>query len=199
MRLLKFEGGDVEEYRKMAAEKAAAEKEKEMAGSAFVIYPEEELKKQKSMRKGPELLPESERDDVLRKYTHHLPDNVYIGLLFLNDRADFSGGDLIVNKIPHVQEHQVESADEDEDDDEDEAKMSGEVRDPNRLKYSNLSRMTPEKASLVLIQAKYAFGFRQLNAGVRNVLMIEYWNFQHAPIGKTRLAIEEAQQRHKEL
>lgn len=83
----------------------------------------------------------------------------------LSERTDFVGGEILVSKTPHalpVKSDDARSLSEDgyaEDEEPDESQQNAADEDlvqkeihNKMLKYAKLSRFTPDKSSLVLIQ-----------------------------------------------
>ncbi len=81
----------------------------------------------------------------------------------LSERADFVGGEILVSRTPHTpapkadvgrslgEDGYEEEADESQQNAADEDLVQQEIRN-KMLKYAKLSRFTPDKSSLLLIQ-----------------------------------------------
>lgn len=105
------------------------------------------------------------------------PDVRYFALLPLNERSDFSGGEILVRKTPNAKHYtqrggnssnskatlsegsesdQSEADDEDEEEEEDQMELRT-AQKTLRPKYDKFTRFTPDKGSIVILNGKLMF------------------------------------------
>ena len=164
---------------------------------------------------GPDPIPEDElpddllADEFVVDYIDDDQDSTYTLHTLVNDRNQFFGGTILVKKYDKKtqDDNSIDTEDEDMYDDEYELQLD---KDPNgflwrmtnvtkpkpRPKFNALTtkvaRYTPERGSFVVIRAGNPHGAHTVTRGRRLGLMIELWPYADAPIGSTRLKIEEA-------
>ncbi len=164
---------------------------------------------------GPDPIPEDElpddllADEFVVDYIDNDQDSAYTLHTLVNDRNQFFGGTILVKKYDkkNQEESSIDTEDEDMYDDEYELQLD---KDPNgflwrmtnvtkpkpRPKFNALTtkvaRYTPERGGFVVIKSGNPHGAHTVTRGRRLGLMIEMWPYADAPIGSTRLKIEEA-------
>lgn len=123
---------------------------------------------------------EDEREDEAEERGRD-DGTVYTLFFLLSDRKEFAGSEVWVRN-----HRDGEEKDEEETEKEEEARRSG-------LPGYLVSKYTPEKGSLVLVQSGYLHGHSELTAGRRVMLAVELWPYRDAPRDSTRPRLRDAQ------
>ena len=111
--------------------------------------------------------------------------SVYTMFILLSDRTEFAGGEVWVSNERHPSH--TDSGDEHDEEEADDEEGS------SLLKKSLVTRFTPEKGSMILLQSEKSHGHGPLVVGHRDMLVLELWPFTDAPVGSKRPALTEAQ------
>mmetsp|Transcript_9042 Transcript_9042/g.12517 ORF Transcript_9042/g.12517 Transcript_9042/m.12517 type:complete len:210 (-) Transcript_9042:103-732(-) len=125
---------------------------------------------------------------------------VYTMFLLMSPRNEFVGAEIWVRNYldsetpPNDEEEEVDDEQEQDVHNEDDKNVVNPPTKHHKARRlgSDVSKLTPEKGSLVLIQSAYAHGHSQFVVGSRQMLVVELWPFKDAPVGSRRPDLTEA-------
>jgi hypothetical protein len=149
---------------------------------------------------------DSRVDYARYQYIHPYDEgDVFTVFIALCHRNEFSGGDIIINKrnVDEMRtyfEHDgnfslVEKkplADEEEEEYDPHYDQEANIK-RKRTKYSELSRVSPEMASVLVVRSDHEHGTLPVEAGLREVVTLQFWRFADASVGSREPLLSEGE------
>jgi hypothetical protein len=179
------EGRPVAEYHEEHA--------KSIPPKQFVIMPPSELKKKREEERLQKLKVKEIENNRLEQFLHHpAPGTMYTAVMLLTDRAEFVGGNIIIDKPINTEITGNGSGESEEmyDDEESSSSTSSNVDADREEKVASKSTEpeghTPERASLFLLPPNTRLGTDESKFGKRQALVLEFWAYNDAPMQNER-------------
>jgi hypothetical protein len=160
---------------------------------------------------------DEQADENVRPFMKDSSISLYKAFVLLSDRSHFSGGEMYLAREkedpPSSSSRTASNSDGEDDADvyDEEDEDVGEIHDERehlkgivhkKKKRSNIprynartakvARYTPEKGSVLLFRADYKHGMGTLHRGKRWCLVMEFWPYADAEMGKKRPTVSEA-------